>query len=218
MYCKNCGNEVNDGAEFCPKCGSKVLADGTEAKNGLGVLEIITIVLFSVQVITYIFQIVFLDRLLVHLVGVTHDSFYDQLKAEGIYNIFWIISFGMPFFITGILFIIAIIKDSNLLYIVGIITGIVFSVGRVMSFWIYLVFFVLLLLKYKWKKIPNIVLIIIDVLATLVSVYTIEPSPNVFYDFFGKFASYQAFTIGTIAGGIAYVILVMIIDKKKNTV
>ena len=24
MYCKNCGNEISEGAQFCPKCGARI--------------------------------------------------------------------------------------------------------------------------------------------------------------------------------------------------
>ncbi len=30
MYCKNCGNKLNDGAKFCAKCGSKVEQESGE--------------------------------------------------------------------------------------------------------------------------------------------------------------------------------------------
>ncbi len=30
MYCKNCGNKLNDGAKFCAKCGNKVEQENSE--------------------------------------------------------------------------------------------------------------------------------------------------------------------------------------------
>ena len=30
MYCDNCGNQLRDGAKFCPKCGNKIPSDSTE--------------------------------------------------------------------------------------------------------------------------------------------------------------------------------------------
>ena len=28
MFCTNCGNQLEDGAKFCPNCGAKVSQDG----------------------------------------------------------------------------------------------------------------------------------------------------------------------------------------------
>lgn len=33
MYCRNCGNKLNDGARFCTKCGTKVEWQGTEPEQ-----------------------------------------------------------------------------------------------------------------------------------------------------------------------------------------
>jgi len=34
MYCKNCGNQLNDGQAFCDKCGYQVGGAGEERKQG----------------------------------------------------------------------------------------------------------------------------------------------------------------------------------------
>ena len=34
MYCKNCGNEIEDNVSFCPNCGAKVERDTQYPKKG----------------------------------------------------------------------------------------------------------------------------------------------------------------------------------------
>lgn len=35
MFCKNCGNEVNEGAAFCPKCGAKIVIPSSMQENAV---------------------------------------------------------------------------------------------------------------------------------------------------------------------------------------
>ncbi len=35
MYCKNCGNKLNDGAKFCAKCGNKVEQENSEKTENI---------------------------------------------------------------------------------------------------------------------------------------------------------------------------------------
>lgn len=43
MFCKNCGNELSDGALFCPKCGSKIISnDESKFEKSIDSVEIST--------------------------------------------------------------------------------------------------------------------------------------------------------------------------------
>ena len=77
MFCKKCGNEVNDGAAFCPKCGAQVVIPKSmvsdENSSGQATAEVISnnkmdstlrlvaTILFSVWTIFLIFVVWFKD-------------------------------------------------------------------------------------------------------------------------------------------------------------
>ena len=210
MICRNCGAEVNDGADFCPKCGQKAISNGVVAQNGLDRQEIITIVFFTVQVLMYLYQAIFVSSPAVE---------YYSSQAGSFANIFRVICVficGISLIIPSVFFIIAVIKGSNKLFKVGIITGIVLSLGYISSFLLYTVFFILLLIKSKGRAISNAVLIVVNALGTVISVWFSSTWKTGEYARVSPFESYIALTVGAVAGAIAYALLVLIIDKKHG--
>ena len=155
MTCSKCGNELNEGAKFCTKCGSKV-------KVKLGKLSTLSVILISVGVIlTFIpFSALFLPWRLA-------------------------ISFSLLVFFSGITlaFISLYIKKGKLTMSVGIAACMMFLVWSILFFAEFRLIFAILyvavilafILLYKKKHkiilIAGLAVIILAVVLQFVSVF-----------------------------------------------
>ena len=94
MYCKTCGNEINDNAIICPKCGcptkettSSTTNEPTETKK-INILCIIGFVLSLISLFLSLYGIVPIASLVLSIIGVVQAGKKgEKLKGLGIAGI-----------------------------------------------------------------------------------------------------------------------------------
>lgn len=94
MYCKTCGNEINDNAIICPKCGCPT-KEATSTTNNtpvetkkINILCIIGFVLSLISLFLSLYGIVPIASLVLSIIGVVQAGKKDEkLKGLGIAGI-----------------------------------------------------------------------------------------------------------------------------------
>ncbi len=207
MFCQKCGNEVNEGVGFCPKCGSKMRTEGNVAEikgNDLGRLTMVVALLLATQALFTIVSTV---------IGGTVNTMYGdffQIVPAIIMLVFVIkkpenmrkgIIIGIVFSLIECVYCFAIYKSVIGMDVIGCFVN--------TAYWIlYIVMLILLFFKTNSKGIVHISVIIVGVVAIVIRIVV---SKNVMFDHL-NFLS----ILGFVAGTIAYVLIDAIIDNKHG--
>lgn len=208
MVCKNCGTEVNDEAEFCSKCGQKMIPDG-EKQNTTGIdsIQMATIALHAIHIICFVCYALFAklnyDEFILANPG--HEMSNHAAEMVALPSRLYIC--GGLFVISSILFLLAILKKSEGIYITGIIAGIILSIISVFGI-PYSIFYILLFLKNKGKNIKNGVLIVLAILFSLLLIYESSSALRIGFSLYGLYLA------GLAAWITSNVLLVLVTDKK----
>ncbi len=208
MVCKNCGNEVKDGAEFCAKCGQKMFSNGTKQNNkSINSIQMATMALLAIHVICFICYALF-AKLNYDEFILAHPS-YETPKhaAEMVALSARLYTCGGLFVISSILFLLALLKKSEGIYITSIIAGIILSIISVFGI-PYSIFYILLFLKNKGKNIKNGVLIVLAILFSLLLIYESNSDLRIGFSLYGLYLA------GLAAWITSNVLLVLVTDKK----
>lgn len=78
MFCKNCGKQLNDYSVFCPKCGTRILTQGTEKNQ-----KEITVIAGQVQKPKKRTDFAFLIGILIIIVGIGIGAMILFFKGKG---------------------------------------------------------------------------------------------------------------------------------------
>lgn len=221
MICKNCGMEVNNGSEFCPKCGTKVqLIENSTKKTEMDRLSLVTIILFAVQAASYLCHIIFskvsinneIMDLSMGMSAEQHEKYSNVLLSMGSMKLkmLYFYQSGQLLLIISVILVLAMLLRKRALLKTGIIIGVIASIGLYFFATIpYIVFFILLLLIMKGKRIPVAIPVVLEVIGSI-----ILSSSNVTKDLI---VSLQGlYFVGLIAGTVAFALLTAIINKNQK--
>lgn len=211
MICRNCGTELNEGAEFCAKCGQKTQSSEnyTSENKSMDILTTVTIILLAIQVITYLCLVLFSDISKSEGIDDSSSRILSILQATyGGLKVSFFIFGGIILLIVSVAFIAALVKKSQKMLKISCILGIIVSFGVCpISIIPYIVFFILLLAMLKGKKIPSALPIVFLVIGALIPWFVLT---------YFESTLHGVYFIGFSTGTIAYALLTVILKKKAK--
>lgn len=217
MICKECGAETADSTLFCPSCGAKLQSMGNSGKATPNSLIAVTIILFAVQVVSYLIHIAISkvninDSYVFSNPEINAAEAWDAImklsESGGGLKLNYIYFLGEILFIVGVVFIIALISKKQGLFKAGAIVGIVISFGlNYLATIPYISFFIMLLLIIKGKNIPTVLPIVLEIVGAII----LFMSNNM--DYATNITLLGMFWIGLAAGTLAYALLVSYCKK-----
>lgn len=208
MVCKKCGAEVNEGAEFCSKCGQKMIPDGEKQNTkGIDSIQMATLVILAIHIICFICYRLFAKLNYDEFILANSGHEMSKHAAEMVALTARLCFCGGLFVISSILFLLAILKKSERIYITGIIAGIILSIISLFGI-PYSIFYILLFLKNKGKNIKNGVLIVLAILFSLLLIYESNSNLRIGFSLYGLYLA------GLAAWITSNVLLVLVTDKK----
>lgn len=76
MYCKQCGNQLNEGVAFCDQCGASVLVEGAEnkTKKQTNILASVGMIVSLVSIFLNFWGIVGIAAIVLSFIGLNQIS------------------------------------------------------------------------------------------------------------------------------------------------